>query len=673
MQAIIKEQIYVRTKNRLIIRELKAFLDKPNPEYQKKIAMGYSVHATPRRIKMYKEWSEGLIIPRGTGRMARELASRHKELFSIKDERTWGDKIDVDMTGDITPFWYQDAGVKAMTDHQHGLAEAPCLIGETEVNFDRARKGFKISLEKAYEHWKGGRYAWDKSIPTFVRSFDGERIRLNEIDDIVYSGEKECFEITLENGLRLGGTYEHEIMTREGYIPLVSCPGMEVMCDTLHPVASGKSVERRGDLRFTELGYHPMLTCEEHRQVHVDYSNFGQGIPQFSRCVMIKSLGIRKVYDIKCKTEYRNFVANGMVVHNCGAGKTVMGCLFIAEHQRRTLIIVHTLDLFKQWTKEVHHILSGRFTVGMFGGGKKFHGDITVATVQTLVRFNSRDWEYVRQNYSIVLMDEAHHTGAESYMRVMENLQARYIIGLTATPKRADGKNFIVSAYLGSVFYRVTNEDLEMSGRLVPCKVMMAKTGAKYNFSEMGDSHSALASKMAKDVIRNQNIVRRALHDIDEGRVPILLTERVYHAKYLVSLLAINHIEVEEISGHVESDERERIKTRLKEGKIQALVANKQIAAEGLDVPAIDSVHICFWTKNLGLIKQMIGRGRRVFGNKEYCRVWWHYDYIYEITVNDETLEEEVKECPGFRSVRRRVAKWFVDQNFELTNLDVED
>lgn len=479
MQAIVREQIYIKTENKPLLRELKAFLDQPNPEYAKKKAMGYAVWNVPRRIKMYQEWDEGLIVPRGTGRMARELAKKYNELFVVKDERTWGDSIDVDMKGDITPFWYQDKGVKEMTKAEFGLVEAPC-----------------------------------------------------------------------------------------------------------------------------------------------------------------------------------------------GSGKTVMGCLFIAEHSKRTLIVVHTLDLLKQWISELGHILSGRFTVGQLGGGKKRHGDITVATVQTLVKMSQRELDFIKTQYSICIMDEAHHCGAESYMKLMRNIGAKYIIGLTATPKRSDGKNFIVSAYLGKVFYRVTTEDLEMSGRLVPCKVMMAKTGASYNFTEIDGQHSVLATKMAKDIRRNENIVKCAIHDIDQGRVPILLTERVYHAKYLVSLLAINRIEVEEISGHVNSDERERIKERLKKGEIQALVANKHIAAEGLDVPIISSVHICFWTKQIPLVKQMIGRGRRVFGDKEFCQVWWHYDNVYEIKIDDETLEERVEEYAGFLATRRRMNKWFLDQNFEVKQLE---
>jgi len=483
MIARVREQIYIKTENRNIVKELKAFLDKPNPEWQKKKAMGYSVHNIPHRIKMYQQWDEGIIIPRGTGRMARELADKYGEPFELQDDRTWStETIDVDLAPGITPFWYQQAMVEAMTENEQGLDEAPC-----------------------------------------------------------------------------------------------------------------------------------------------------------------------------------------------GAGKTVAGCMFIAEHQRRTLIVVHTLDLFKQWISELGSKLHGRFKIGQIGGGKKFHGDITVATVQTLSKFNAKQWDFVRKHYSICLMDEAHHCGADTYMLLMRNIAARYEIGLTATPNRRDGKNFIVHAYLGRVFHKVTTDDLELSGRLVPCKVMMAKTGAKYNFTEFADQHSTLAAAIAKDIIRNKKIVDRTLMDIEEGFVPLLLTERVYHAKYLVSLLALNHIEVEEISGHVHADERERIKNKLKAGSVQALVANKQIAAEGLDVPPISAVHICFWTPNFGLIKQMIGRGRRVHGDKEYCRVWWHYDHVYEIYFDDEELVTKTRECPGFRSVRRKVAKWFKDQNFSVIDLEPED
>lgn len=475
MKIFVREHLHVQTKNEEIVKTLKSHLTRQNPEYQKLKALGYAAYNVPRNYRMYSEREDGIIIPRGTGSMARGLAKKHGELCAVVDERTVGKELDIRLAAEITPYWYQAGALEALTKHQQGMLEAPCATG-----------------------------------------------------------------------------------------------------------------------------------------------------------------------------------------------KTVIGCMLMAQERRPTLVVVHTLDLFKQWLGELGHIISGKYTIGQFGGGKKKHGNITIATVQTLSKLDDEAWLKFKNTYGITIMDEAHHCGADTYIKVMKNLKSKYLVGLTATPKRNDGKNFIVSAYLGEIVHKITPADLEVSGRLVSCDVRVVKTGRRYNFTRMGDNYTKLANAYSKDIKRNEVIAACALQDVEEGRIPILLTERVMHAKYLVSLLAIKGVDVEEISGHVPPYERDRIRKAVKAGKIQALVANKQIAAEGLDAPSIDSVHVCFFTKNLGLFKQMIGRGRRVFGDKETCRVWIYEDSVYREELDDITFEPRAVPAYSFSKAIGTFTKWCNTQGFDV-------
>lgn len=757
MELIAREQLYVRTTNQEIIKDLKGLLDKPNPEYLKKKKMGYPVYDIKPRIVMYRRAKDAqdreiLVVPRGTGRIVRDLCKKHGEIFKLIDQRTYTkESIDVKIKNGMTAVYYQNDAVEVMDKKQQGMIEAPCgcLVGETEIRFNRGGKGFSIGLEHAYKSFNGLHdnftYNWRKIIPTYVRAFNGERIQLHLVDDIVYSGDKEVYEITLENGLELIGTGDHEIMTESGWWELLRCKDEMVMCDN-HLPSKLKDREdcKIGDQRIGGLNFHPYartqnkgtnretklaeihrlvyeaemnkmdydsflniirndedmalrliyidpsryhihhkdenhfnnepsnleaLTIKEHKKKHAEETklNFNQGVPTYSKCVKVEYIGIEKTYDIICKDPHRNFVANGMVVHN--SGKTVMGIFFIAKKKKSTLVVVHTLDLMMQWKDRLKEFLDGEYTIGQFGNGKKKHGDITIAMIQTLGKLAKQEWREFEERYSIFIGDESHHFGADTYMKVMNHIKAKYAVGLTATPNRKDGKNFVIHNYLGPVIHTVPYHELETAGRAVTCKVNIIKTGRRYNYSKMGAQPQVLSSIISKDAERNKMIVEKVCRDLDDGRIPMILTERKFHATFLQSLLKEKGLNFGMITGAVDSDTREKIKSQMRAGKLDGLVANKQIAAEGLDIVNIASVHIAFFTSNDSLLKQIMGRGRRVDEGKEYCRIWLYRDFIYNIELGNNFNELPV-ETSSQKYGWSRISKFCSTQGFEINITD---
>lgn len=488
MELLVREQLYITTKNHTLIKELKGLLTKPNPEFQKKRSMGYPVWDIPPRIIMYENISSGkdglykIAIPRGTGRMARELCKKHNELLKVIDKRTYlKENIDVKLMGGVVSLWYQKDATFAMNEEEQGMIDAPC-----------------------------------------------------------------------------------------------------------------------------------------------------------------------------------------------GSGKTIMGLFFIAQHTKATMIVVHTLDLFRQWIDRIGEFLEGDFTIGQFGDGKKKHGDITICMIQTIHKLSKLEWKKFQERYSIFIGDECHHFGANTYMTVMKNIASKFIIGLSATPKRNDKKDFIVNAYLGKVIYKISDDDLECSGQTVTCKINIVNTNRKYNYTKMGENHSVLGTILSKDKDRNEIIVSKICQDLDDGKVPMVLTERVYHAKFLVSLLKEKGISVGSITGAIDTDTRDKIKSQMRKGELEVLVANKHIAAEGLDIPIVDSIHVAFYTFNESLIKQMIGRGRRSYDNKEYCQVWLYKDSLYTLVVNNN-FEKVSKPHNGNRYGWSRLTNFFHKQNFEINYVEYND
>ena len=116
------------------------------------------------------------------------------------------------------------------------VGEAGCLTGDTEIRLSRAKNGFRLPLKKLYERFNGiGTYRWDASFATYVRSYDEQekRVKLNQVVDVVESGVKPIFELILTNGITLRGTYDHKIMTINGWKELGSlCSDDVILVDT---------------------------------------------------------------------------------------------------------------------------------------------------------------------------------------------------------------------------------------------------------------------------------------------------------------------------------------------------------------------------------------------------------------------------------------------------------
>ncbi len=145
----------------------------------------------------------------------------------------------------------------------------------------------------------------------------------------------------------------------------------------------------------------------------------------------------------------------GLLVAPPGVGKTVIGTYLIAARSRSTLVLVHRQPLLDQWIAQLSMFLGlAPKTVGQIGAGKHTpNGRLDVAMIQSLVRLGSVD--DLVATYGQVIVDECHHIPAVSFERVLSEVKARFVIGLTATPRRRDGLHPITEMQLGPVRFAV--------------------------------------------------------------------------------------------------------------------------------------------------------------------------------------------------------------------------
>jgi hypothetical protein len=145
----------------------------------------------------------------------------------------------------------------------------------------------------------------------------------------------------------------------------------------------------------------------------------------------------------------------GVVCAPPGIGKTVIASRLIAERGRSTLVLVHRKPLLEQWVKRLCEFLDLRpEDIGTIGGGRgRSTGVLDVAMVQSLARHHTRD--ELLSRYGHVVVDECHHVPAVTTERVLRSAPARYVTGLTATPKRRDGHHPIIKMQCGPVRHTI--------------------------------------------------------------------------------------------------------------------------------------------------------------------------------------------------------------------------
>jgi superfamily II DNA or RNA helicase len=292
----------------------------------------------------------------------------------------------------------------------------------------------------------------------------------------------------------------------------------------------------------------------------------------------------------------------GVAVAPCGAGKTMIGVAAIAATPTRALVLVHTLDLARQWVDR--RALLEDADVGLVGGGKKSMGArVVVATMQTIAKLHwweRFDW---LRDFGLVIVDEAHHTPCASLLGILSSAPGRYRLGLTATPTRQDGLEDWLTWAVGPTVGRITTSELEAEGATMRPVIKRVRTG--WCPDDFNDWHE-VGNQIVDADDRNATISREAAQLIDGGRQVLVLTERVEHARRLAESIG----DARAIVGDLADGERTAALDALRSGSLRCAVAT-QLADEGLDVPDLGAVVLAWPSRNLGAVQQRIGRACR--------------------------------------------------------------
>ena len=322
---------------------------------------------------------------------------------------------------------------------------------------------------------------------------------------------------------------------------------------------------------------------------------------------------------------------NGVLSAATGFGKTVLAAEMIAKRQRNTLILVHRKHLLEQWIDRLHTFLNlNDISIGQMGGGKRSpRYQIDVALIQSLIRQGEVN-DCVAE-YGQLIIDECHHVSAVSFEAVARRCKAKYVLGLTATPKRRDGQQAIIFMQCGPIRHHIDAKKQARKRRFSHF-VTLRRTEFELPLRLSGERGKlpiqTVYTELVTDSARNEMIVADVMTVLKAGRSPVILTERKEHVAFFanrLSYLSPNIISLQGGMGRKAHAEMMAKLRRIDDDEERILIATGRYIGEGFDDARLDTLFLALPVSWRGTLEQYAGRLHRSYHKKTEVQI---YDYI---------------------------------------------
>jgi ATP-dependent helicase IRC3 len=312
-----------------------------------------------------------------------------------------------------------------------------------------------------------------------------------------------------------------------------------------------------------------------------------------------------------------------LISWSTGLGKTVLFAHWIARRPGRALVIAHREELLDQAADKLATVLGSSAEVGVVQADRDgVEKRIVVGSIQTLSRPARLAALLNEGAFATVVVDEAHHSEAPTYKRLLRVLKAAGdppVLGVTATPARGDKKS------LGRTWQRVIHTvsilDGIKLGYLVNLRAHRIRVNANFNdlHSRHGDIVEGEAERMLLDASAPQCIAD-SVAQFAVGRPTLVFTVGVELARKTAFALSAKGIPATFLSGDTPRQERHAILQDLREGRTHA-ICNCNVLTEGYDEPRVSCIVVARPTQSQPFYAQMVGRGTRPFPGKDDCLI----------------------------------------------------
>lgn len=280
-----------------------------------------------------------------------------------------------------------------------------------------------------------------------------------------------------------------------------------------------------------------------------------------------------------------------------GGGKTVIAAEIIRAaraRNRRVLFAAHRAELIAQSVRKLESagITDLRIIQAASDLGAQ-NAPVIVASIQTLA---AKRWRDRLPQVDFLILDECHHTPAKTWSSIAGNYASAQILGLTATPQRADGKP--LGDIFDSLVVGATVRELTDRGHLVPCRV----------FAPVDTLEAKLIAQSPLEAYRK----------LANGQRAVVFCVTVEHAQRVADEMNAGGFSCAVVHGEMSKDARRTTLADLEHGRISA-IASIGVLTEGWDCPAVSVCILARKPQHTGLYLQMVGRVLRPAPGKQHA------------------------------------------------------
>ncbi len=281
---------------------------------------------------------------------------------------------------------------------------------------------------------------------------------------------------------------------------------------------------------------------------------------------------------------YLDEKGGGIISLKCGGGKTVLALSIIASLKRKTIVLVHKDFLMTQWYDRIQEFLPeakiGKIQQDTIDIDNK---DIVLAMVQSVsVKEYPKD---VFQQFGLAVFDECHHLGAEVFFKSMRKVASKYMLGLSATPKRKDGLQWVFESFIGPIVYMtkdITTEGVEVN------VIDYYSEDSNYTKQCLTYLKKPCLPKIINNICsyypRTEVVLNLTKKYYELGRKVIILSDRREHLNCMLEWLLKENIPSGLYMGGMKPFDLHESQ------KKDVILGTFSMAAEGMDIPKLNTI-----------------------------------------------------------------------------------
>lgn len=380
--------------------------------------------------------------------------------------------------------------------------------------------------------------------------------------------------------------------------------------------------------------------------------------------------------------------SKALIISATGTGKTYLSAFDAKEfNPKKLLFVVHRLTIAKDSLQTFKKVFGKNKTMGLYSGDKReLECDFIFSTVQTISKFSHLE-NFSKNHFDYIIIDETHRSGADSYLRLIDYFEPKFLLGMTATPERTDG-NDIFQLFDHNIAYEIRLNRAMEEEMLSPFHY--------YGVTDLLIDDNEIDNKADFNLLisneRIDRIIEKAkFYGSDNGITRgLVFCSRKNEAKELSALLNLKGYRTVALTGESTEEERAKSIEKLESDDLNEkldYIFTVDIFNEGIDIPKINQIIMLRPTESAIIFIQQLGRGLRKIDGKSYVTVIdfignYENNYLIPIALygdtsyNKDTIRKLITEgsrmIPGASTINfDEITKEKIFQSIDSANMQL--